>query len=516
MKVMALPSDPPTQLKSSGGILQVHALQCAVLAVVLALPSVIESTRLESLAYANSWLQIQAGNWIIAHRAVPHFGIFSQYSDLAWSDSNWGLQVKLAILYRIVGMRALPVAVMVLRLLFAMAVFVLAGGRTNFWRAIWITVWAQVAWVGSSFLPSTLCSAILFAAEFILLLRSRTPGRQKLLFWTPLLICVWANLDWHFVIGLAVFCLFCAASSIERYLQERNWHFGSPDRLPLQASQLGLAAAVSFIASVISPSSYHSYVTAWENLFGTSPLDNATIMKSLTFRQPQHYLLTFLAMWAFLLLGRRQARDLFLVLVLAAGVSLGFALGNESWIAAVTSVAVIGELLSGTGAEADQPAIGSQTGFGAALAVAVVILIFAAIRISSSSETLLNRTARTLPVRACDAIQKNHLPQPIYNELAWGGFLAWYLPEYPVAIDDRYELYGEAKTKLYYDVTRGLAAPASDPTLTAANTILLSPENGIIKGADLFPDPEEMFRATFPGFHEVYRDDLAVVLTKQP
>ncbi|MGA7646003.1 MAG: hypothetical protein WBW01_05790, partial [Terriglobales bacterium] len=199
--------------------LQIRALQCAVLAVVLAWPSVMESTRLESLDYANSWLQVQVGNWIIAHRAVPHVGIFSQFSNLPWADPNWGLQVELAILYRIVGMRALPVAVMVLRILFALTVFVLAGGRRRFWRAVVISVWAQAAWMGSSSLSlaNTLCSASLLAAEFFLLLRSRTPGRQKLLYWIPLLICVWANLDWHFVIGLAVFCLFCAANAIEPY-----------------------------------------------------------------------------------------------------------------------------------------------------------------------------------------------------------------------------------------------------------------------------------------------------------
>ena len=515
MKIVALLPNPRAQLKSIRRFLQMQALQCAVLALVLALPSVVESTRLESLGYANSWLQIQAGNWIIAHRAVPHFGIFSQVSDLSWADPNWGLQVALAILYRIVGMRALPVAVMVLRILFALAVFILAGGRGNFWRAVVITVWAQAAWVGSSSLPNTLCSAILLAAELVLLLRSRTPGRQKLLFWMPLLICVWANLDWHFVIGLAVFCMFCVASAIEPYLQERNWYFGSPDRRALPGSQLGLAAAVTFIASVVSPGSYHSYVTAWQNLFGTSPLESSPIMKSLTFREPQHYLLMFLAMGAFLLLGRRQASDLFLVLALAADVSLGFALGTETWIVVVASVAVIGELLSHTVIQADQLAQISGTVFRAAVAMAVLILIFAAMRIPSSPESLLNLVARTLPVRACDAIRKNHLPQPIYNELTWGGFLVWYLPEYPVAIDDRYELYGEAKTKLYYDVTRGQAAPSSDPALTAANTILVTPDNGIIKGADLFPNPEEMFRVTFPGFHEVYRDDLAVVLTRQ-
>ena len=515
MHIMVPSPGPPAQRNSIRGWLPIQALQCALFAVVLAWPSVIESTRLESLACANSWLQIQVGNWIIAHRAVPHSGIFSQFSNLPWADPNWGLQVALATLYRIVGMRVLPVAVMVLRILFALAVFILAGGRGNFWRAAMITVWAQAAWVDSSFAPSTLCSAILFAIEFVLLMRSRSPAREKLLFWMPVLICLWANLDWHFVIGLAVFCLFCAASAIEPHLKKRHLHFGSPDRPAIPGSKLSLAAVVTFFASMASPSSYHSYITAWQNLLGASPLENSLIMKSLTFREPPHYLLMFLAIWAFLLLGRRQANDLFLVLVLTADVSLGVALSGEGWVAVVTSVAVIGELLSHTSAGAGRPATISGAAYGAAVAMAALILIVAAMRIPSSPESLLNLVARSLPVRACDTIRRNHYPQPVYNEITWGGFLVWYLPEYPVAIDDRYELYGEARTKLYYDVTRGQAPPSSDSALTAANTLLVSPDNGIIKGADLFPNPEEMFRATFPGFQVVYRDKLAVVLSRQ-
>jgi hypothetical protein len=504
------------QLSIVHRLLRIPAVQCAVLAVLLVSASVVEATQLQSLGNATSWLQLQVGNWIIAHRAVPHSGIMSQSSDLPWADPNWGLQLALAVFYRLVGVRVFPIGVMVFRMLFALAMFILAGGRRgNFWLAVLISAWAQTA-LPSSCPPVALLSAILFALELALFLRSRASGQQQLLFWMPLLILVWANLDWHFVLGVIALFLFCGASAIEPFLQDKNWHFDSGDKPALPPAVLGLAAGATCVASLVSPSTYHSYVTAWQNLFGASTLDNSPIMKSLTFREPQHYLLMFLAMWAFLLLGRRQVRDLFLVLVLAADVSLGFALGTESWIAVVTSVAVIGELLSRTGVEADRSAHTSRTVFRVAVAMALVILISAAMRIPSSPGSLLNLTAKTLPVRACDAIRKNHLPQPIYNEMTWGGFLVWYLPDYPVAIDDRYELYGETKTKLYYDVTRGQAPPSSDPTLTAANTILVSPSNGIIKGADLFPHPEEMFRVTFPGFHEVYRDDLAVVLSRQP
>jgi hypothetical protein len=514
MKIVATRSDAPAQIQSRSR-LPMQALACLVLIAILAGPSVSEALRLDSLGYSSSWLQLQVGNWIILHRAVPHLGIFSRSQDLSWADPNWGVQVVLAILYRVVGMRALPVSVMILRFLFAIATFVLANARRgNFWLALGITLWAQVGLLGSSFSPIILCSAILFALELILLLGARQFGGQKLLFWIPVLILVWANVDWRFVFGLAILILFCLISAIEPHLQEQNWYFGERKIPALPRPLLGMVAGAAGLASLVSPSSYHSYGTAWQNLFGASPLENSLVMKSLTFREPQHYLLAFLAMGAILLLGRLRARDLFPVLLLACAICLGFALGTEAWVVAVASVAVIGEFYSRADGDMDEPARTSIIVFGTGVAIAAIVLILAAARIPSSREALLRAMATHFPVPACDFIRDSHLPGPIYNQIEWGGFLAWYLPEYPVAIDDRYELYGETKTARYYRVTRGMVAPSSDSALTSANTILFSTDNGLIRGIEMFANPENMFQRTFPGFRQVYRDDVAVVLTR--
>jgi hypothetical protein len=499
------------QLSSIHRLLRIPALQCAALVVLLVSASIIEAVQLQSLGNAMSWLQLQVGNWIIAHRAVPHWGFLSQVSDLPWADPNWGLQLSLAVLFRFLGMRTVPFVVMVWRLLFALATFILAGGRrSNFWLAILISLWAQLA-VSSSSLPAALCSAILFSLELFLLLQSRASRQPKLLYWIPLLILVWVNLDWRFALGVVTFCLFCGAAAVNIYLQTRSWRFDSSD----QPARLGWVAPLTGIASLLSPNSYHSYVTAWQNLFGAPVLKSALATASLTFREPQHYLLMGLAMCAFLLLGRQHARDLFLVVLLAASVSLGFALGSEAWVIAVSSVAVIGEFVLRMNVQPGWSTQISVTGFRLAVAVAAVVLLIAAMRIPSSPESLLRVMANRLPVRAGDFIRKNHLPGPIYNEMEWGGFLAWYLPEYPVAIDNRYELYGETITERFYAVTRSQVQPSSDATLTTSNTILLSVDDSIVRDPDMFPNREEIFRLSFPGFHEVYRDDLAVVLTKQ-
>jgi hypothetical protein len=34
-------------------------------------------------------------------------------------------------------------------------------------------------------------------------------------------------------------------------------------------------------------------------------------------------------------------------------------------------------------------------------------------------------------------------PGPLYNTYDWGDFISWYLPEKPVAIDGRTDLYGD-------------------------------------------------------------------------
>lgn len=485
-----------------------RALKWLVLVSVLVPFPIYEATHLQSLSNATSWLHLQVGNWIISHHTVPHFGILSQSSDSPWSDPNWGLQVVLAAASHLLGMRAIPVVVMVLQLLFAVALFILAGGRRgNFWVAIVVSLWAQIA--SNNSLPPVLCSAILFSLEIFLLLRNRTAGQLKLLYWIPLLILLWVNLDWRFIFGIAIFWLFCLANVSEHFLKNR-----SPSISREEYTLLSIVASLIYVASLASPTLTHSYRVALQNLLGPSLFAKSLVTDLQAFREPQHYLLMALAMFAFLLLGRRHLRDFFQVSLLVFGISLGFALGSEAWIIAVASVGVIGEFFTRADNRSQPFEQLSATVFRSAVAIAGITVLVAMFRIPSRPDTLLKVMAYTLPVQACDFVRENHLPGPIYNELEWGDFLVWYLPEYPVAIDDRYELYGDRRTRSYYQVTRSQANPSSDPALTVANTILLSTRDGVIWSLDAFPNREEILHLSFPGFREVYRDDLAVVLSR--
>jgi hypothetical protein len=238
-------------------------------------------------------------------------------------------------------------------------------------------------------------------------------------------------------------------------------------------------------------------------------------MKSMNFHSPEHYLLVLLAMFAFFALGRRHAKDLFKLLLLAVSVSIGFAYQREAWTIVVASVAIVGDVFFPTkGSSGGNPSHSPQWSLWPAAAIVLIVFGLSVSHIPSRMETLLDVIAQKLPVRACDFIRQNHLPAPIFNELSWGDFLIWYLPEYPVSIDDRNELYGEENVTLYDQVTTAKLRSSQDPAFASASTILLATGNGLLLAPQMFPNPEVVFRAAFPGFKVVYRDDLAVVLSK--
>jgi hypothetical protein len=69
------------------------------------------------------------------------------------------------------------------------------------------------------------------------------------------------------------------------------------------------------------------------------------------------------------------------------------------------------------------------------------------------------------PVRAANSIRQHDLPKPLFNSYDWGGFLTWYLPEYPVAIDNRADAYGEDRMLAYFKLTTGQVPLPEDPSL---------------------------------------------------
>ena len=132
-----------------------------------------------------------------------------------------------------------------------------------------------------------------------------------------------------------------------------------------------------------------------------------------------------------------------------------------------------------------------------------LVLVVGTVRLPDRN-ALMNRIGQTFPVKACDYIASNRLSGPLFNEYAWGSFLTWYLPEYPVVVDSRVELYGDDMLKKYFDVVGGKERLDSDPMVARAGTLLLERKSAMAKALRDLPALSSQYRL-------VYSDELADV-----
>jgi len=116
-----------------GNLLGNASVRVLVLVFWFTAAAVYEAFSLSALAGMDVWSHLRTGIWILQNHSVPRNGLFSQYSDLPWMARSWGFDALLAAAYNLMGLRALPILLMVFKALLALIFFLLAGGsRQNF------------------------------------------------------------------------------------------------------------------------------------------------------------------------------------------------------------------------------------------------------------------------------------------------------------------------------------------------------------------------------------------------
>jgi hypothetical protein len=453
------------------------------------------------------WWHLRTGLWILQNYSAPHVGLFSQDAGRPWVDCSWLFEVLLAGTYKLLGLRAFAVLLMIFKLALAAVTFLLARGRSgNFWYAVLLSAIAQYVIVDLLPLPIVF-SILLFSVELFLLLQSRRTNDVRSLYWLPVLFFFWANLDGQFLNGLLLLGLYLAAVVAESVLQ-----ISGESSLSAPAHSLAkifAIAGLSVIATLLTPYSFQLFPNAFQTAYGKVLFDNFQEMHAMAFRQPQHFVLMLLVMAAFLALGRQRSRDLFKLGAMGIFVTLAFRVQRDGWCVALPAIAVIADALAdwqhrpeplerSAGWEWENPLV----------AVLLLGIFLAAILRIPSSQTLMDQASRVFPMKACDFIKANRLPGPLFNTYPWGGFLIWYLPEYPVSIDSRVNLYGDEITERYFKVVGGTQRLETDPSFTDAHTILLERNSGMLKALTTLPALREQFRV-------VYQDEVAAVLVKQ-
>jgi hypothetical protein len=317
----------------------------------------------------------------------------------------------------------------------------------------------------------------------------------------PALFWLWANLDPQFILGLLLLAIFLLAEIVERLRCHSN-----PTRIPLV--HLAVITGACLVAVLLTPYSIRLMPAAIQTVYSPVLFNNFASMSPMSFRAPEHFVLTFLVVAACFGLGRQHSLDLFKILLLAIFAILSFRVQKDNWTVAFVAIAVLGEaslaLQDAPVASASVRSLKSNL----QLATGVVIVLIALFLRFPTNQTLDHRLESVMPAKACDYIRSNSLPAPLFNEYRWGGYVMWKLPQYPVAIDERTNLYGDEGSAAYFEVVMGKKRMETLPSFSSAQTILLPVGLTMTKALTTLPVLKEQFR-------EVYRDDVAVVLVRR-
>jgi hypothetical protein len=108
----------------------------------------------------------------------------------------------------------------------------------------------------------------------------------------------------------------------------------------------------------------------------------------------------------------------------------------------------------------------------------------------------------TLPVEAVNFIKTNDFQGRLFSSYNWGGYLLWALPEYPVFIDGRTDLYNDEVINEWLQVVRAENGWQDVLEQWDVHLILLEPT---MKVVELLPGN---------GWHKLYSDLKAVIYAK--
>jgi hypothetical protein len=383
----------------------------------------------------DTWWHLRTGQTIWWTHRIPTTDLYSYTTHHhAWVPHEWLAQVTLFAAYRFAGYQGV-----LLWLVACSAVLILAGyglcalysgnSKTAFAGALVIWLFATS---GLAPRPQVL-GYLLLTVELIVLELARTRSVRWL--WVlPGLFAVWVNVHASFALGLAVLAVTSACAHVEG-----QWGLIISERWDRERRQVLLTVfAVSAGALAISPGGWRqafypmdtllhqhatqSYITEWAPLTVTSPRGSA--------------LVGLLGVSILFIFARRASVSLReVILVTLAAV---FALQHTRMVFAfgILAAPLVARLLAPLWDVYEKST--DRPWLNAAMMLGVALILWHGF---PSRAQLEAEVMEANPTKAVQYITSLHLAGPMMNAFDYGGYLIWAMPEQPVFIDGRADVF---------------------------------------------------------------------------
>ena len=461
---------------------------------------------LKPLADYDTGYHLKTGEYIVTHKTVPLYDIFSYTAPgVRWIAHYWLSDVIFYEVDRIFGNYGLIAFVSLLATLTYFIILKLT------WEKIGKRLLPLILFFVFSYLTLELwvvrpqVFTYLFTALLIYVLEKwRHSKNDRLLYWLIPIFIVWANMHAGVILGFAVIGLYAAQYCLA------NWH---NKRLFIKPFSI---FAVSILATLLNPNGYKTIIygwiiapvvkqmriTEWESIFSYVEKWQAKVFLVLLAA-------TLVFVWWAVLRRKKKFLEMDWVslgLVTGAAIMPIISIRHVAFFP-LFSLPVVSQYLSQWLDEKD--VIIERVMFAVPLTILIGLVLIAGpvIRLVRMPDIL----TPPLPIGTADFILKNNIPGPIFNPEHYGGYLIWRLwPEYKVFSDGRSEIYmgtpnDDYNTILYqYKGWEGLINDKYKINLI----ILPYPDFANNAGLKLVEGIHKL------GFVTVYYDDTALVFVR--
>ena len=483
-------------------LLRLRWLQLLTLAGLLVVVGVVAFQIKLFVLDLDIWWHLKVGDWIVQHAAFPHTGVLSRTAATRpWMAYSWGFEVLLSRFYAWFGLIGLGLYGTLLTLAVAFSVYWMVrrlSGR--FWFSCMLAAITCYSFLFLMMPRPVFFSIILLCLTLTWLLQAQCQGRMQTLYWLPLIFFLWANLHIQFIYGLAMVGLFLVVNAAQRLASRLGLSpaWLEDPTLPL-TPLIGMFAAC-VLATLISPYSYHLYGVIFAYSRSTLIYSIIKELQPVSFRGYENFVELLLAGAAFLAVGWQKKVDLFKLGLLVVACVLAFRTMRDSWFLCIAAAACIADVPV---ADAERDAAEKPWELAGVFATVAVVLLLLSSGTDFTTRGLDRAISSRFPVNAVNFIHQNRLPGPLYNTFDWGGFLTWYMPDYPVVIDGRTDLYGDQLNQLLFATRSGDQSYKNDPYLNQAGVVLLPRQDGLVSTL-----------ALDPRFQKVYQDQIAAVFVR--
>jgi len=452
------------------------------------------------------WWHLRTGQYIAQHHAVPHADIYSVSTPgKLWVTHEWLSELVIYALYRTGGWALAS-------LLFAaiiVAAFAICWARSpgKPYLAGLATLLSAMATMATWGVRPQMLSLLLTSIFLALLERHRTTvGWRTLAPLVPLTL-LWVNLHAADALGTALILLVAAGWWLDVFFAG-----DSRERAKHATHQLAIVFALCLAVVPINPSGWRMYLYPIETLRSVAMQQYIVEWFSPNFHAREFQLLALLMLATFAAMAlapeRPRPSALLLLLVTAYGalrsarhITLFALVAGPQLAASLASIAGRAPRLNWLTAPERMPSL-KLARMHAALALLLVAC--AAGRIGYVLHRQQAAERRDLPVAATEYLAAERPPGPLFNWYNWGGYLIWKLPQYPVFIDGRADVYGD---ELLHQVAAAYNGAPQWSTLLdryGVRTVMLPGQTAL---ATVLRERHE--------WKKVYEDQNAVIFTRE-